>query len=68
MPEGVARLKLLQELDEFAVERVVERICFLDGVLLVAFEVVSAFSANVHAENFVACGKGCDAFFECVER
>ena len=54
MPEGVARLNLLQKLNKFAIQLAVERVCFLDGVVLVAFEIVSAFSADVYTENFAA--------------
>ena len=67
MPEGGARLNLLQKLNKFAIQLAVERVCFLDGVLLIAFEVVGSFSADVYTENFAICGKGCDAIFEGVK-
>ena len=61
-------LNLLQKLDKFAIQLAVERICFLDGVVFVAFEIVGAFATDVYAENFTTCGKGCDAIFEGVKR
>ncbi len=66
--ESPLQLNFLQKFDKFSIKRVVERIRFLACVVLVAFEGVGAFSANVYAENLAACGKGGDAFFECVER
>ena len=50
------QLNLLQKLDKFAIKRVVERIRFLDCEVLVAFEIMGAFSADVNPKNFVACG------------
>ena len=32
-------------------------VAFLDGVLLIAFEVMRTFTANVYAENFAVCGE-----------
>lgn len=63
-----AQLKLLQKLDKFSIQLAVEAVCFLDGVVFVAFEIVGAFAADVDTENFAACGKDGDAFFEGVER
>ena len=40
----------------------------MDGVVLVAFEIVGAFTADVDAKNFATCGKGSDAIFEGVKR
>ena len=67
MPEGVARLNLLQKLNKFAIQLAIERIGFLDGVVFVAFEVVGAFAADVNAKNFATCGKCRDAIFEGVK-
>ena len=55
---------LLQKLDKFAIQLAVERVCFLDGVVFVAFEIVGTFTADVDAKNFATCGKCGDAIFE----
>ena len=54
------QLNFLQKFDKFAIKRVVERIRFLDCVVLVAFEIVGAFAADVYAEHFTTCYKRCE--------